>query len=423
MSGKKQGKDNHQGIPASPQQQRQQQIMAPPAFMPPPQMQFPIAPPGGYAPFPPGAPVDPNQQQQLLQIQIRQQQLQLQQMQQQQQAAAAAQQRVTPPKHHSNPLPTQQQQQQQQQQSFASFTTTTTPHINANKPSQASSPSITKKRKSLSPLPKKPAPKPPSSDQVRQWLAQCDWKDKTIYVSRQLMGGSSINGFAKATSAAQRLKKQRGRQIASVNKKRASESQPPPVQTPIEIQRDIMNPRTAKKIKQEFQQGAAFCKSFYEIIQGIMRELDPASVLPPIERLTSAVPKVAVPKTKTTIKTTTTYTNKTKIKTTTPPPARAVVPATLQGSGLRKQRKRKLAIPPLEINLSEYDVAGKRIFTKKEHNLRIAELLRFRTLRAGDYVAAKTSSRDLWILARVISNYPAVNMDANEFLKLTPVRI
>ena len=53
--------------------------------------------------------------------------------------------------------------------------------------------------------------------------------------------------------------------------------------------------------------------------------------------------------------------------------------------------------------------------------MRIAEVLRFRALRAGDYVAAKTSSRDLWILARVIQDYPAFNMDPNEFLKLTPV--
>ena len=37
-------------------------------------------------------------------------------------------------------------------------------------------------------------------------------------------------------------------------------------------------------------------------------------------------------------------------------------------------------------------------------------------------MAAKTSSRDLWILARVVQDYPAFDMDASEFLKLTPVR-
>jgi hypothetical protein len=361
---------------------------------------------------------------------------------QQQQQQAAAQQRQQ--QQHTTSPPQQQQQQHQQQQQFASFTTTTTPHFHTNKHQSPQTPpappptNTSKQQKtSASPvLPKKPAPPPPSSEQVKQWLAQCDWKDRTIYVSRQIMGGSSINGFARATSTVQRIKKQRARQVAALHKKKSeAESIPLPVQTPLELQLEIMNPRTVKKMNQEFQQGAAFCQNLYETIQGIMRELDPASVPPPIQRLTSVVPKMpSIKKTSTYVKPTTSmYSNKkTKTTPTAPPPApaRAIVPTTtttaapattLPGSALRKQRKRKLAIPPLQVNLSEHDATGKRIFTKRQHYMRIAEVLRFRALRAGDYVAAKTSSRDLWILARVVQDYPACNMDPNEFLKLTPV--
>ena len=208
---------------------------------------------------------------------------------------------------------------------------------------------MTKKRKSPSPaLPKKPAPPPPSSEQVQQWLAQCDWKDKTIYVSRQVMGGSSINGFAKATSTVQRIKKQRARQVAALQKKRAQAESIPslPVQSPLQVQTEILNPRTVKKMKMEFQQGAAFCQNVYETIQGIMRQLDPASVPPPIQRLTSVVPKV--PSTKrssgTSVKPTTLYSNKAKLKTSTAAattaPATAAAKSHCSGSNRQQQQQR-----------------------------------------------------------------------------------
>merc|ERR1719253_656434 len=43
-------------------------------------------------------------------------------------------------------------------------------------------------------------------------LAQCKYVDKTIWATRVLMGGNSVNGFLRSTAAAQRIKKQRARQ-------------------------------------------------------------------------------------------------------------------------------------------------------------------------------------------------------------------
>lgn len=53
----------------------------------------------------------------------------------------------------------------------------------------------------------------------------------------------------------------------------------------------------------------------------------------------------------------------------------------------------------------------------------MAKVLRFRPLRQGDPVAARTSSRDVWILARVMQDYPGPSkMAPFEFLRLTDSR-
>lgn len=53
----------------------------------------------------------------------------------------------------------------------------------------------------------------------------------------------------------------------------------------------------------------------------------------------------------------------------------------------------------------------------------MAKVLRFRTLRQGDPVAARTSSRDVWILARVTQDYQGPKeMAPFEFLRLTDSR-
>ena len=86
-------------------------------------------------------------------------------------------------------------------------------------------------------------------------------------------------------------------------------------------------------------------------------------------------------------------------------------------------RKKKLppnTEPPS--NLPEFDNGGRRLVTKKEHNVRLFEILRFRGLRQGDFVAARTTSRELWILARVLKDYPALDMAPLEFLQLSENR-
>jgi SGF29 tudor-like domain len=100
--------------------------------------------------------------------------------------------------------------------------------------------------------------------------------------------------------------------------------------------------------------------------------------------------------------------------------------AAADGSTLRRHRKKKLSPsgePP--IDLPELDqVTKRRLCSKKEHGARMAKVLRFRPLRQGDPVAARTSSRDVWILAQVLHDYsgPPTAMAPFEFLRLTDSR-
>jgi hypothetical protein len=92
-------------------------------------------------------------------------------------------------------------------------------------------------------------------------------------------------------------------------------------------------------------------------------------------------------------------------------------PGDPNGSTLRKLRKRKpdsSLVPDLKI--PEIDPSTGKKFTKKDQAFRLLDVHRFRALRVGDYVAAKLSSRDLWILARVVQPYPGMSISAHDFL-------
>ena len=48
-------------------------------------------------------------------------------------------------------------------------------------------------------------------------------------------------------------------------------------------------------------------------------------------------------------------------------------------------------------------------------------MTRFRTLRVGDYVAARLASHELWILARVVREWKALDISNGEFMGMTEV--
>ncbi|GKY99958.1 hypothetical protein MPSEU_000949400 [Mayamaea pseudoterrestris] len=330
---------------------------------------------------------------------------------------------------------------------------------------------------------------PLTLEQAQPLLAQCNWVDKTIWVSRQFMGGQANNGFLRATATMQRMKKQRQRQVTKSNhgdaKKReldASQGTFPDAVTspPLSNQTDqeaeetlkleVMNARTAKKFKIDMEAGIEYCQFLHETIRQLMVEMDPD--LTPPESLTSAgvpsawlqmrerqkqgiatpVPNGQAPTTAPVqmlngsahvamaqasqqtpapaqvphIPTSSSSLSRPTVKNHKAPSPSSTAAASsglASESTLRKNRKKKLA-PSDEpvVPISEFDTFGKRLCSKKEHSFRIAEFLRFRALRQGDLVAARLSSRDLWILARVVHDYPTHTLSPSEFFQITEAK-
>jgi hypothetical protein len=325
-----------------------------------------------------------------------------------------------------------------------------------------------------------------SSEQMtQQMLSKCDWKDKTLWVSRQLLGGNATNGFLRSTATVQRIKRQRARQTAqskqkaaaagsgggdnkkdsgnnkeesttttTKDEKKAAKREAPDQTAEEELKKEVMNPRTAKKIKAELQAGLSFCVTLHNTIRSILFEMDPQIAphtplplhqggdIPTLKALMPGNPKLhpasvaqaAVGSSPITKKASSNKAPSAR------PPSHASLPAQKQsssdanqgsqaspgepsGSTLRKNRKKKL--PPSNekpLALPEFDASGKRLFSKKEHAHRTFEATRFRALKEGDFVAARVSSRDLWILARVQKDYPNFPMPPTEFLKLTEAK-
>jgi SGF29 tudor-like domain len=231
-----------------------------------------------------------------------------------------------------------------------------------------------------------------------------------------------------------------------------------------------MNARTAKKIKQELDTGIQFCVVLHDTIRSIIQHMDPS--IPPIAPLSSSslsrntsvsrqpgIPISSAPPSSHTptlpifngsagitkgganVKkpagspsTLVAGTMKAPVPPLLQPPMKPreaitgsvsqTSPSNSTGSTLRRHRKTK--IPPsgeVVIQLPEIDeLTGKRHSTKKDHPHRLSDVIRFRALRQGDPVAARVSSRDLWILACVVKDYPGTNLTPLEFLRLSDSR-
>jgi len=401
----------------------------------------------GYAPQQFGNnPQSSSQHQRYMQQLQQQQQMQYQQQHrhQQQQHAPPQQMRQPPPlQHHAHPRPKQYHQnisssQKSQRRgshgsigSIQSVPRQTVPK-KLTQSKLTSSESITTSSNgttsttSASPVASKGASKPkssrsappsqPSYKETEKLLKQSDWVDRTLWMSKQIFGGQATNGFLRSTATVQRVKKQRARQTAS--KAGADRSKVDGSQAGEEIlKKEVMNARTAKKIKTEMEAGMQYCELVHRAIHSILTDLKPSVPLPPT--LDRGLPDPNAfkmpPKRKVVARPA-----PAPFKLPAAPPVETVSPGDPNGSTLRKLRKKKL--PPNDeevIKLSEYEEGGKKRYSKKEQLHRITEATRFRELRPGDFVAARRSSRDLWILARVLEPYASFRIAPTEFLKLS----
>lgn len=292
-----------------------------------------------------------------------------------------------------------------------------------------------------------------NTSQQNRLLATSEWKDKLLWASRMVLGGNSINGFLRATATVQRIKKQRARQSSLAKKTaaaaaaaegddaaKAAAAKPIWDQAEEEtLKKEIMNPRTAKKLKSELESGMEFCTSLHNVLRSVLYDVDPHQSQyypPPLDESSTSLMMISTrPMQASSISQYQQGSSSVSHDSSMPWTVKqSNVPATQQlqrpppptgssgASTLRKSRKKKL--PPSNeppIDLPEFE-GGKRTCTKKEHNYRVFELLRFRPLKHGDFVAARLSSRDLWILAKVLKDYNGFSMSNLEFLNLSEAK-
>jgi len=232
------------------------------------------------------------------------------------------------------------------------------------------------------------------------------------------------------------------------------------------LKKEIMNPRTAKKLKSELEAGLTFCATVCNVLRGVLFDIDPSlsPSLPPhlvIEQEKpppahtflipsppppGAMPKVSAPGLRTTKGGTKSKLAAPGAKVTSskagqkvqPAQAPASSPGDPNSSTLRRLRKtskknkgQSIYTEPAFANLPpEFDPpsSNKRTCTKKEYQHRVFQLLRYRDLKEGDFCAARLSSRDLWILAKVLKDYKTNSMTTLytvsplEFLSLSDSR-
>jgi len=415
---------------------------------------------------------------------------------------------------------------------------------------------------------------PYNTTQQKQRLDKCEWPDRLLYATRMLFGGNNVNGFQRGTATAQRIKKQRARQIGSTKKSSTNTTTtttptggvsasggptPGDVATAgtatagtttetkeksggwdqeeeeklkkgtyvhskslflfflgvdktsvwssylilffsfclfdISFPRvvvvvvvvwgvEVMNPRTVKKLKAELEASLQYCSQMHDLLRGIIMDVDKSQIphlppyLPPTTAgitttptttmhhanltsvmafhppITSLPPTVVVPPPPTLLSAkmsstatghhpampwavkneaapSTTTAGLSKSGATSDPKQGTATKTTAsagnpEGSTLRKMRKKKLPMnTEPQPAIPETDSAGRRLVSKKDHNVRLFELLRFRGLKVGDFVAARTTSRDLWILAKVLREYPGIenhSLPPLEFLQLSEAR-
>lgn len=321
-------------------------------------------------------------------------------------------------------------------------TSTNTGSNKNTKPQQTSSTAttLTTKQRATSNAPAAAAP-PRAAD----LLAAAPWADRALWVSRQFLGGNTINGFLRCTTSMKRTKRQRVKQLQQLQKSGGAGANTNTAAADPTV-KDIVVPRVAKKLKTDLEQGMTFCRVLHETIRSLVQEMDPA--LPAIPPLRTRLPPVVAKSSSVTLSTT----KKSLLSSSAPssattskilpigagrsgplsrplPLQRATAPApsarntsstTNKGSSngtstLRSRRKHPL--PPHTFDPAEIPPNEGR--TPEEQTNRAALLLRYRALRQGDVVAARLSSRDLWILARVVHAYPGPPPD---FLRLNPAR-
>eukprot|EP00804_Cyclotella_cryptica_P018529 CCRYP_004340-RA/>CCRYP_004340-RA protein AED:0.31 eAED:0.31 QI:280/1/1/1/0.66/0.42/7/1189/509 len=259
-----------------------------------------------------------------------------------------------------------------------------------------------------------------TNEEVLEIATKLPVAERIVFSAKQLLG-TGKNGFSRSTSAMQRLKRQRARQMGTSGGDELDDEH---------MKKKTFNARLAKKLHSEMKQGLMFCNMMTEVLKSIVTEIDPDNPLlsipmpkvfdPDTSEMSGNVPSKPNGITKESLADHSEYTqsigNRPKNL---PHGAETFAEGNPIGSTLRKRDNHAgdAQDPALLQLISDDD--GKKL-TKKEIGYRLFEGTRYRTLEPGDFVAAKVSSQDLWILARVVKEWISPGLSYKQIKDISP---
>mmetsp|Transcript_23644 Transcript_23644/g.55931 ORF Transcript_23644/g.55931 Transcript_23644/m.55931 type:complete len:1353 (+) Transcript_23644:352-4410(+) len=295
---------------------------------------------------------------------------------------------------------------------------------------------------------------PFSCQEVKDLASKLSTPEKVVWVTKQVLGHGGTNGFARATSKCQTLKKTRARSIKA--KESGTDDMEQFLREEEQLKKKIFDVRTAKKMTSELQQGLQFCNLITDVIRTVFEEIcpdnplllvQPPIVAPPQDLLgmPSFVDMLSKPPAKPKSDSKKSKSRKRKADDQASSSdkaqqshakrrssgAQTVAEGNPEGSTLRKLRKRR-SQSPAQISAKTADLAFQQLvgdhdddgrpLSKRELSHRLFEVTRFRRLEEGDFVAAKISSQDLWILSRVAKPWEAMNLSPRQLLGLSEAK-
>ncbi|KAL7521856.1 hypothetical protein ACHAWX_006534 [Stephanocyclus meneghinianus] len=274
-----------------------------------------------------------------------------------------------------------------------------------------------------------------TNEEVLEIATKLPVAERIVFSAKQLLG-TGKNGFSRSTSAMQRLKRQRARQVGAAGGDEDDEH----------LKKKTFNARLAKKLHSEMKQGLLFCNMMTAVLKSIITEIDPdnpllsipmPAVFDPDSNETSG-DETAKPKDGTTSASSAShseYPQPMQNPSKNPPSAEAARSLGLglndkaetfaegnpNGSTLRKRDSHGDDTPDPTLLRMISDDGGKKL-TKKEIGYRLFESTRYRTLEPGDFVAAKVSSQDLWILARVVKEWISPGLSYKQMKDMSEIK-
>lgn len=116
---------------------------------------------------------------------------------------------------------------------------------------------------------------PLSYEEVAALANSCSTEEKLVFVAKQVLGSGNANGFQKAISTMQRLKRQRARTSKQKESEKSKSSSKEDQEDEEQLKKKTFNVRFAKRMQEEMKHGLQFTNLMQGLLREILEKIDP----------------------------------------------------------------------------------------------------------------------------------------------------